>query len=831
MKVLLTFTIAFIGFIANSFSQQTDPRIGFTYQALAIDRSQSEGFGRDTQGKVLANQNVTLRFNIREGNASGDVKYQETHDATTDAFGIFRLVIGRGISNSDVLLEELSWGQIAYFLEIEIDLGSGFQLLGTEELHGAPFALNTIPQKLSLNNHKELSISQGNMVDLSGIVGSDSSPTNEIQDISTNGNSGDISISDGSTITLNVNDADADDSNEIQDLTLNGNILTITNNPAASDIDLSGLAGSDSSPTNEIQDISTNGNSGDISISDGSTITLNVNDADADDSNEIQDLTLNGNILTITNNPAASDIDLSGLAGSDSSPTNEIQDISTNGNPGDISIGDGSTLTLNVNDADSDDSNEIQDLALNGKILTITNNTSASDIDLSGLVGDGAFSTTSNVTSNEPGDYSTDDFVFGSPQMDDDGNIDHDYRMFFDKSNGAFRAGQVISSQWDESNRGNNSVAFGFNTVASGLSAVAFGYESNASGSVSFATGFQTNATASYSLASGVLTTASGLNSISMGNRSTASGDGAVAIGGQNESTGNYSLAMGFSVESTGDTSIGLGYDLRSTGRSSVALGENTRASSNYSFAAGLGTEASAQSSTSLGRSTIASGEASTSTGLITTASGRASFSSGHETFSRSYSETAIGSYNTDYNPLSTGGVNFTDRLFVVGNGWSDSNRSDALIIYKNGNATFSGTLTETSDARLKKDITPISNSYSRLIDLNGVNFKWNSIKPHDTTSLQTGFIAQEVEKLFPELVQTDAEGYKSVNYIGLIPHLLEAIKKLDTENNTLKADLKEEREIQSKKMDELETRLRILENRSGFSQKRTTDKAKSRGK
>ncbi|MCE7060089.1 hypothetical protein LZG94_08325, partial [Dyadobacter sp. CY343] len=42
---------------------------------------------------------------------------------------------------------------------------------------------------------------------------------------------------------------------------------------------------------------------------------------------------------------------------------------------------------------------------------------------------------------------------------------------------------------------------------------------------------------------------------------------------------------------------------------------------------------------------------------------------------------------------------------------------------------------------------------------------------------LQTGLIAQEVEQYFPELVTTDDKGFKAVNYIGLIPHLIESVK------------------------------------------------------
>lgn len=65
--------------------------------------------------------------------------------------------------------------------------------------------------------------------------------------------------------------------------------------------------------------------------------------------------------------------------------------------------------------------------------------------------------------------------------------------------------------------------------------------------------------------------------------------------------------------------------------------------------------------------------------------------------------------------------------------------------------------------------------------------------------SLQTGLIAQEVEVLFPELVKTDDKGFKSLNYSGLIPHLIESVKqlanqnaKLGAENAAFKADSKD---------------------------------------
>ena len=189
---------------------------------------------------------------------------------------------------------------------------------------------------------------------------------------------------------------------------------------------------------------------------------------------------------------------------------------------------------------------------------------------------------------------------------------------------------------------------------------------------------------------------------------------------------------------------------------------------------------ASAQHSTAIGRSLTASGINSLAMGVSTTASGDASTAMGLRNKARSYGETAIGLYNTDYTPNSTTNFDSSDRLFVIGNGTSLIAHSDALIIFKNGDATLSGTLTQLSDVQLKMNITALEQSLDKLLKLQGVNYHWNEVKPHDIESLQTGFIAQEVEKILPELVNQGSGGYKSVNYIGLIPHLIEALKESD---------------------------------------------------
>ncbi|MGL1886615.1 MAG: tail fiber domain-containing protein [Reichenbachiella sp.] len=164
----------------------------------------------------------------------------------------------------------------------------------------------------------------------------------------------------------------------------------------------------------------------------------------------------------------------------------------------------------------------------------------------------------------------------------------------------------------------------------------------------------------------------------------------------------------------------------------------------------------------------------------------------GQSNVARSYGEFVTGLYNTNDEPTSATSFDASDKLFVLGNGTGDAARSNALVIFKNGNGTLAGTLTQNYDRRLKKDIVTLDGSLSSVLQLTGIHYRWNDVKPHDTESLQTGFVAQEIEAVLPELVTEDSEGYKSVNFIGVIPHLVEAIKTqqemIDTQNETIEA-------------------------------------------
>ncbi len=115
--------------------------------------------------------------------------------------------------------------------------------------------------------------------------------------------------------------------------------------------------------------------------------------------------------------------------------------------------------------------------------------------------------------------------------------------------------------------------------------------------------------------------------------------------------------------------------------------------------------------------------------------------------------------------------------------------------------------LTCSSDERLKKNILSLdaTSTFDKFIQLNPVTYNWIGETSTSSTSTHAGFIAQQVETLFPDLVATDEQGMKSVSYTGFIPYIVESIKSLarDVKALTLKvasfANLVETDKVKSK--------------------------------
>ena len=115
-------------------------------------------------------------------------------------------------------------------------------------------------------------------------------------------------------------------------------------------------------------------------------------------------------------------------------------------------------------------------------------------------------------------------------------------------------------------------------------------------------------------------------------------------------------------------------------------------------------------------------------------------------------------------------------------NGIQNTFSGTPLVFYVNGNQQITGSSFITSDERFKSNITTLDNNIiDKLFKIRPVKYKFkNSVNLKEYNFPQgenIGVIAQEVEKVFPELVLTSDQGTKSVNYDGFIPLLLKAIQ------------------------------------------------------
>ena len=139
--------------------------------------------------------------------------------------------------------------------------------------------------------------------------------------------------------------------------------------------------------------------------------------------------------------------------------------------------------------------------------------------------------------------------------------------------------------------------------------------------------------------------------------------------------------------------------------------------------------------------------------------------------------------WNTaDQLKLIAGGV---EMIHCVEGGTDYVDIIDRVRVTAGGNLECEGdviayTTTTVSDRNLKEDIQTIESSLEKINQLNGVTFKWK-----DRDEKSAGLIAQEVEEVLPEVVNTsiirDGEEFKSLNYDGVVGLLVEAVKELST--------------------------------------------------
>ena len=198
----------------------------------------------------------------------------------------------------------------------------------------------------------------------------------------------------------------------------------------------------------------------------------------------------------------------------------------------------------------------------------------------------------------------------------------------------------------------------------------------------SHAEGYQTTASGQYSHAEGYLTIASGSSSHAEGYYTTASGSSSHAEGNGTTASKSYSHAEGSNTTASG--------------QSSHAEGGNTQASGFYSHAEGNGTTASRNYSHAEGYKTTASGDYSHAEGYYTTASGNNSHAEGNNTKANGTDSHVQGKFN----------IEDTSSIYadIIGNGTSDTARSNAATVDWNGNAWFAGDVYTGSTSGTNKD-------------------------------------------------------------------------------------------------------------------------------
>lgn len=131
-----------------------------------------------------------------------------------------------------------------------------------------------------------------------------------------------------------------------------------------------------------------------------------------------------------------------------------------------------------------------------------------------------------------------------------------------------------------------------------------------------------------------------------------------------------------------------------------------------------------------------------------------------------------------------------TDFEYLVGmanaltGAWTTAYVSNTKLYFNSNTGTLSATnFNNLSDEALKDNIVIISDATETINKIDGVEFVWK-----DSQKKSAGFIAQRIEEVLPQLVATNQEGMKSVNYSAIIAYLVETVKELDQRVKALEA-------------------------------------------
>jgi hypothetical protein len=286
-----------LSFIAFQMQAQNIPN-GISYQAIALDENGNPVPGVDIAGRPIDNANIGVRFTLIENSQTGPEVYQETHEATTDLYGLFSLVIGQG-SVDFGSWADISWGNSVFLrVELSIENDGDFLVVSEEPLWAVPYSytsLNVVnnddADADTLNEIQSLTISNDTLfISKGGYVvfppDADGNPTNELQTITLNSDS--IKLSQGGYVILPT-DFDGDPQNEIQFLSIANDTIFLQNGGY--------VHLGDNDNQNELQFLALQNDT--LTLSNGGFVLL-PQELDGDTTNEIQNLRFQNDTLYIS---------------------------------------------------------------------------------------------------------------------------------------------------------------------------------------------------------------------------------------------------------------------------------------------------------------------------------------------------------------------------------------------------------------------------------------------------------------------------------------------------------------------------------------------------
>ena len=844
MKTFFTKKIKLIiGIIIISFASLAQSPESMNYQAVI----------RNSSGTLIANQSVGIRIKILQGSANGSAVYNETFSPTTNTYGMVSLQIGTGSVVSGTF-SSIDWGNNSYYVETAADVsgGSNYSVISTTQFMSVPYALYAKSAGSSPADN-DWSESGNNIYRNSGNVGiGTTNPTSKLEvdgvikgsHIEINGNQVKSTVSDlhiqldgGYNTTLNsqTGKVGIGTLTPTSKLDVNGDInLT-------GDLKINGVAqtfGSSNTTITSDQGFysnTTNTNAGTNSVSLGPYAgqtsqgpqTVAVGSGAGSNNQDFESVAIGWNAGN--SNQSNKAVTIGALSGKTSQGQYAVavgyKAGETNQGPQSVSIGlhagksgQGSTAiaigrsagelnqhnNTTIINASGNTLNSINSSAFYVKPIRQANGSRLLNYDPnSGEIsyfGDG--SSGQVLQTNGSGTLSWSSISGSASQLNDLSDV------VFDSGN--LTNSLVIGSNLSPSSNSTHNVFIGKgagSNLNNSIQNVAIGYNANAnaSGAYNVHVGYLAGANgggynqvgigkAALQNSTGSDNTAVGRNSLSQvnsGSRNTAIGHQS----GNNITTGSNNLLIGMNVYSSAANSVNqtvIGTLATGQADNSVTLGNSDVTAIYMSEDAGATIYAGG-----MDLKTNSNSEGSIVSLANSDDSHRLRLFSGHSADPNPFVSWETG------DPLrfatSGGSGSWQEHMRIQNGNVGIGTTNPSQKLHVEGNV-YAHNFWTPSDLRFKEDFIEIENALENVLKLSAKYYYYKtSLDFKDRgfpTSKQIGFIAQDLMKIYPEIVTEGKDGYLTVDYPKLIPILVEAIKEQNFEIKSLKKELNEIKSI-----------------------------------